>query len=116
MLVKYDCHINVEVCTSIKAVKYLYKYIHKTSADKKRTQSRKALERTNRGVEEMSAAMMRVEAIRRKQRLKEKQRKKKLEGSMLGNREKNIEKHFGSYSRATVNRKVLRRLSYSSRA
>jgi len=26
---RYDCHLNVEVCTSIKAVKYLYKYIHK---------------------------------------------------------------------------------------
>jgi len=29
LLLRYDCHINVEVCTSIKAVKYLYKYIHK---------------------------------------------------------------------------------------
>ena len=26
---KYNCHLNVEVCSSIKAVKYLYKYIHK---------------------------------------------------------------------------------------
>lgn len=26
---KYNAHINVEVCTSIAAVKYLYKYIHK---------------------------------------------------------------------------------------
>jgi hypothetical protein len=25
----FDCHINVEVCSSIKAVKYLYKYIYK---------------------------------------------------------------------------------------
>jgi len=29
LLLRYDCHINVEVCTSIKAVKYLYKYVHK---------------------------------------------------------------------------------------
>ncbi|KAF0707135.1 hypothetical protein AaE_013752, partial [Aphanomyces astaci] len=28
---KYNCHINVEVCTSIKAVKYLYKYVGKGS-------------------------------------------------------------------------------------
>ena len=26
---KYDCHINVEVCTSLKAIKYIYKYIYK---------------------------------------------------------------------------------------
>ncbi|ETV87170.1 hypothetical protein H257_02145 [Aphanomyces astaci] len=26
---KYNCHINVEVCTSINAVKYLYKYVYK---------------------------------------------------------------------------------------
>jgi hypothetical protein len=25
----FDCHINVEICTSIKAVKYIYKYIYK---------------------------------------------------------------------------------------
>jgi hypothetical protein len=25
----YNCHINVEICSSIKAVKYLYKYIYK---------------------------------------------------------------------------------------
>jgi hypothetical protein len=25
----YNCHINVEMCSSIKAVKYLYKYIYK---------------------------------------------------------------------------------------
>jgi hypothetical protein len=25
----YDCHINVEICSSIKAVKYIYKYICK---------------------------------------------------------------------------------------
>ncbi|XP_010677941.1 uncharacterized protein LOC104893524 [Beta vulgaris subsp. vulgaris] len=31
LLQKYDCHINVEICSSIKCVKYLYKYIHKGS-------------------------------------------------------------------------------------
>jgi hypothetical protein len=25
----FDCHINVEMCSSIKAVKYLYKYVYK---------------------------------------------------------------------------------------
>ncbi|XP_073137512.1 uncharacterized protein [Henckelia pumila] len=29
LLLKYDCHINVEVCDGIKCVKYIYKYIHK---------------------------------------------------------------------------------------
>ena len=29
LLGKYECHLNVEVCTSIKAVKYLYKYTYK---------------------------------------------------------------------------------------
>ncbi|KAG2868807.1 hypothetical protein PC113_g683 [Phytophthora cactorum] len=29
--VKYNCHINVEVCTAITAVKYLYKYVYKGS-------------------------------------------------------------------------------------
>ena len=29
LLAKFDCHINVEVCYSIKAVKYLYKYVYK---------------------------------------------------------------------------------------
>ncbi|XP_062119226.1 uncharacterized protein LOC133832974 [Humulus lupulus] len=28
-LAKFDCHINVEICSTIKAVKYLYKYIYK---------------------------------------------------------------------------------------
>ncbi|KAH7482044.1 ATP-dependent DNA helicase PIF1 [Phytophthora ramorum] len=28
---KYNCHINVEVCTDISAVKYLYKYVYKGS-------------------------------------------------------------------------------------
>jgi hypothetical protein len=26
---KYDCHINVEICTTVSAVKYLYKYVYK---------------------------------------------------------------------------------------
>ncbi len=26
---KNDCHINVEVCNSVQAVKYLYKYVYK---------------------------------------------------------------------------------------
>ncbi|UYV67820.1 hypothetical protein LAZ67_5002140, partial [Cordylochernes scorpioides] len=29
LLKKYDCHINVQVCTSIKSVKYIFKYILK---------------------------------------------------------------------------------------
>ncbi|XP_029347974.1 uncharacterized protein LOC103309041, partial [Acyrthosiphon pisum] len=29
LLVKYDAHINVEICTSIKSVMYIYKYIYK---------------------------------------------------------------------------------------
>lgn len=29
LLAKYDCHINVEVCSTIKAIKYLYKYMYK---------------------------------------------------------------------------------------
>ena len=29
LLAKYDCHLNVEICSTIKAVKYLYKYIYK---------------------------------------------------------------------------------------
>ncbi|KAG5514913.1 hypothetical protein RHGRI_036082 [Rhododendron griersonianum] len=29
LLAMFDCHINVEVCSTIKAVKYLYKYIYK---------------------------------------------------------------------------------------
>lgn len=29
LLMRYNCHINVEVCCSIKSVKYLYKYIYK---------------------------------------------------------------------------------------
>jgi hypothetical protein len=29
LLMLYNCHINVEICSSIKAVKYLYTYIYK---------------------------------------------------------------------------------------
>ncbi|KAK2989281.1 hypothetical protein RJ640_000031, partial [Escallonia rubra] len=29
LFAKFNCHINVEICSSIKAVKYLYKYIYK---------------------------------------------------------------------------------------
>ena len=29
LLAKFDCHINVEICSTIKGVKYLYKYIYK---------------------------------------------------------------------------------------
>ena len=67
----------------------------------------------HRGHEEVSAAMMRVEAIRRKQRLRERQRKQMAGDSKLVNREKTVERHYG-YSRATVNRKLLRRLSFTS--
>ena len=28
LLTKFDCHINVEICSTIKAVKYLYKYTY----------------------------------------------------------------------------------------
>ena len=31
LLVKYDCHINVEICSTTMAVKYLYKYMNKGS-------------------------------------------------------------------------------------
>ena len=31
LLLKYDCHINVEVCSTIRAVKYLYKYVYKAN-------------------------------------------------------------------------------------
>ncbi|XP_071913922.1 uncharacterized protein [Coffea arabica] len=29
LLAKFDCHLNVEICSTIKAVKYIYKYIYK---------------------------------------------------------------------------------------
>ncbi|XP_028104091.1 uncharacterized protein LOC114303138 [Camellia sinensis] len=29
LLLKYDCHINLEICSSITSVKYLYKYVYK---------------------------------------------------------------------------------------
>lgn len=29
LLAKFDCHLNVEVCSTINAVKYLYKYVYK---------------------------------------------------------------------------------------
>ncbi|GAA0147726.1 hypothetical protein LIER_36573 [Lithospermum erythrorhizon] len=29
LLVQFDCHINVKICCDIRAVKYLYKYVHK---------------------------------------------------------------------------------------
>ncbi|XP_022856895.1 uncharacterized protein LOC111377965 [Olea europaea var. sylvestris] len=29
ILAKYDCHTNVEICSSVKVVKYLYKYVYK---------------------------------------------------------------------------------------
>lgn len=29
LLLRYDCHINVEVCLSVESVKYLYKYVYK---------------------------------------------------------------------------------------
>ncbi|KAG6645201.1 hypothetical protein CIPAW_08G106200 [Carya illinoinensis] len=29
LLAMFDCHINVEICSTIKAVKYLYKYVYK---------------------------------------------------------------------------------------
>jgi hypothetical protein len=28
-LIRYNCHINVEICSSIEAVKYIHKYIYK---------------------------------------------------------------------------------------
>ena len=29
LLMKFNCHMNVEVCTTVKCVKYIFKYIHK---------------------------------------------------------------------------------------
>jgi len=28
LLMRFNCHINVEICCSIESVKYLYKYIY----------------------------------------------------------------------------------------
>ena len=32
LAVKYNAHINVEICTTVMAVKYLYKYVYKGHA------------------------------------------------------------------------------------
>lgn len=29
LLLKFNCHINVEICGNIKIIKYIYKYVHK---------------------------------------------------------------------------------------
>jgi hypothetical protein len=29
LLLKYDCHINVEICCSIRSIKYMHKYVYK---------------------------------------------------------------------------------------
>ena len=29
LLMKFNCHMNVEICTSVKSVNYIFKYIHK---------------------------------------------------------------------------------------
>ena len=29
LLMKFNCHMNVEICTTVKSVKYIFKYIHK---------------------------------------------------------------------------------------
>ena len=29
LLMKFKCHMNVEVCTTVRSVKYIFKYIHK---------------------------------------------------------------------------------------
>lgn len=29
LLMKFDCHINIEVCATIQSIKYMYKYIYK---------------------------------------------------------------------------------------
>ena len=29
LITKYNCHINVEICSSITAIKYLFKYVYK---------------------------------------------------------------------------------------
>ena len=42
LLLKYNCHINVEICSTVRSVKYLYKYVYK-GADR----STVTIERTN---------------------------------------------------------------------
>ncbi|KAL8128883.1 hypothetical protein V2J09_018038 [Rumex salicifolius] len=29
LLVEFDCHLNVDICSNVKAVKYIYKYVYK---------------------------------------------------------------------------------------
>ncbi|KAL8128852.1 LOW QUALITY PROTEIN: hypothetical protein V2J09_018007 [Rumex salicifolius] len=29
LLIEFDCHINVEICSTVKVVKYIYKYVYK---------------------------------------------------------------------------------------
>ena len=29
LLLKYNCHINVEICSTVQAIKYIYKYVYK---------------------------------------------------------------------------------------
>jgi hypothetical protein len=29
LALKYNCHINVELCSTVKSVKYIYKYVYK---------------------------------------------------------------------------------------
>ena len=31
LLLKYNCHINVEICSNVQAIKYIYKYVYKGS-------------------------------------------------------------------------------------
>lgn len=33
LLEKYDAHMNVEICSSITSVKYLYKYVYKVTSE-----------------------------------------------------------------------------------
>lgn len=32
LLLEFQCHINVEICSSVKSVKYVHKYVHKGDA------------------------------------------------------------------------------------
>ena len=29
LLLKYNCHLNVEICSSVKSAQYIYKYVNK---------------------------------------------------------------------------------------